>query len=252
MSGPTPSPHPRAPLATVLVAAAVLAAVTADVLGHAALTRLDHRVADWAWASNFRHGNLVRALVIYAGTMPGDVLGICALFVPFVGWLAWRRRTWQPVLRAGVGLGLVLAAVWVGKHLVGRTAPGIVDLVRAGGRSYPSGHSAVAVVTCGIAAWLAVDYALPAFWCWLLRLVAVAGPLLTAAGMVLLVYHWLSDTFAGLALGLVVLRVVHWLFGGRLGHWGDASRQQVDDAGPDRRHAPAAGLGGAGGLGSAG
>jgi undecaprenyl-diphosphatase len=224
----------------MLVAAAVLGVVTADVLGHAALTRLDHRVADWAWAANFRHGSTPRALVIYAATMPGDPLGVCALFIPYIGWLAWARRTWQPVLRAGTGLGLVLAAVWAGKHLVGRTAPGLVDAVHAGGRSYPSGHSAVAVVTCGITAWLAVEYALPAGWCWLLRVVAVVGPLLTAAGMVLLVYHWVSDTLAGLAVGLLVLRVVPALFAGRLGHWGDAPRlDQVDRAEPDGRHVAA-------------
>lgn len=224
----------------VLVALAVVAVVTADVLGHAGLTRLDHRVANWAWAANFRHGSRPRALLIYAATMPGDPLGVCALFIPYVGGLALARRSWQPVLRAGTGLGLVLAAVWAGKDLVGRTAPGVVDAVHAGGRSYPSGHTAVAVLTCGIAAWLAVDYALPAGWRRLLRLVAVVGPPLTAAGMVLLVYHWLSDTLAGLAVGLLVLRVVHLLFAGRLGHWGDAPRlDQVDRAQPHGRHAAA-------------
>jgi membrane-associated phospholipid phosphatase len=228
----------------VAVTLAVFAVVTADVLGHAGLTRLDHRVADWAWAANFRHGNLPRALVIYAATMPGDVLGVCALFVPYVLVLAWARRTVQPIVRAAIGLGLVLLAVWALKAWIGRTAPGLVDALHAGGRSYPSGHSAVAVVTCGITAWLALDYGLPAGWTWLLRVVAVAGPLLTAAGMVLLVYHWLTDTLAGLAVGVVVLRVVHLVCGGQLGHWGDASRLD--------RPEPAVSVGGAAVHGPAG
>lgn len=231
-------PHPPirpASWPVVVVAAAVFAAVTIEVLAMASLTRLDHRVADWAWAANIRHGNLPRTLVVYAATMPGDAIGVCALVVPFVAWLAWSRRDWRPVLRLAVALATVLVAVWLLKHAVGRTQPGIVDRVGVGGRSFPSGHSAVAVVMAGLVAWLAADYGLPLFWRRLLRVLAYLAPLATAAGMVLLVYHWVTDVLAGLALGVVVLRVIHLMFAGVLGEWGNASRR--GRAGPDGRHA---------------
>ena len=207
------------------------------VLAQGRLTGLDHRIADWAWAANFRHGNLLRALTIYAGTMPGDPLGISVLVVPFVAGLAWWRRSWQPVLRFAVAFGLLLAVVWACKTAVGRTPPGTLGLVRAGGRSYPSGHSAAAVVMSGLVAWLAVDFGLPALCRRLLRALAVVAPLTTATGMVLLVYHWPTDVVAGLAVGVVVLRVNQLIFAGRLGDWGHASR--LGGAGHRGRHAAA-------------
>ena len=103
--------------------------------------------------------------------------------------------------------------------------------MRAGGRSYPSGHTIAAVVMAGLVAALAADYALPAAWRLLLRALAFVAPLTTAAGMVLLAYHWLTDVLAGLAVGVLSLRVIHLIFTGRLGDLNNASR--LGRNGPD-------------------
>jgi membrane-associated phospholipid phosphatase len=231
------SPERGRSVRVIAAALVVAAAVTADVIMQGRLTRLDHRIADWAWAANIRHGNLLRAALIYGGTMAGDPRGIGLLVVPFLAVLAWRRRSWQPVLRFAVACGLLLAVVWACKAGMGRTPPGTAGLVRTGGRSYPSGHTITAVVMSGLVARLAVDFGLPALWRAPLRVLAWVAPVATGAGMVLLVYHWLTDAVAGLAVGVVVLRVIALIFAGRLGDWGNAS--WLGRAGPDSRHAAA-------------
>jgi membrane-associated phospholipid phosphatase len=39
--------------------------------------------------------------------------------------------------------------------------------------------------------------------------------------MALLDYHWLSDLVAGVAFGVLLLRILHLVFDGRLGRIGD-------------------------------
>jgi undecaprenyl-diphosphatase len=69
-----------------------------------------------------------------------------------------------------------------------------------------------AVVMWGLAAWLAADYGAPEVVRRMLDRLRYAAPVLTAAGMLLLNYHWLSDLVAGGAVGVVLLWVLHRIF----------------------------------------
>lgn len=231
------------PWPVVVLAIGVLVWVTADVLRGGPLTRLDRYVADWAWAAQIRHGNLPRGLLVYAGIMPGDPLGVGFVVAPFVAGLAYWRRSWQPVLRFVVALGLLWLVVDVAKYGIGRTSPGLVDRLHVGGRSYPSGHAATAVVMTGLVSSLAVQAGLPAAWQRILRVLAVLAPLITATSMVLLVYHWLTDVLAGLAVGVLLLGVHHLIFASRLGDWPAASRLDRYGAGGGPSNGPSDGSG---------
>nr|MBA2508210.1 phosphatase PAP2 family protein [Nocardioidaceae bacterium] len=136
-----------------------------------------------------------------------------------------ERRVWQPLLRVLVAFALLTVVVYALKIGLGRTAPGYgASVLYVEGRSYPSGHSANAVLWWGLAVWLVRSYDQPAWVVRLFTAVAVAAPVLTSVSMLALNYHWLTDVVAGLALGIVLLRVLHLIFSTRLGQWGSAGR----------------------------
>jgi len=198
----------------VAAAAALLVWVTVDVLGGGAWTDLDHAVSDLLRGTGIRAADWPQPLFwvklgVYAVTQLGALLPVSAVLVPFIGWLAWRRRSWRPVFRLAVAVALLGVAVYVGKVGVGRMPPATDALHSPVGRSFPSGHMPTAVLGWGLAAWHAAEYGLPA---WLRRALAAlswAAPALTCAAMLLLDYHWLTDLVAGAALGILLLRVLH-------------------------------------------
>lgn len=163
---------------------------------------------------------------VYAFTQLGARGTILVLFTPFVAVLAWRRRTWQPVLRFGAALVLLTVTIYAFKFGVGRDAPPL-QRVHSGGQSFPSGHAPNSVLMWGLLAWLAAEYRLPPRIRQLTGLLRYAGPLLTCLAMLLLDYHWLSDLLAGLGMGVLLLRVLHLIFDGRLGEWGDGQQTRT-------------------------
>jgi undecaprenyl-diphosphatase len=105
-----------------------------------------------------------------------------------------RRRPWTAlyvVLASGVSAGLVQLL----KVLIGRHRPEF-KLVQIDSGSFPSGHSANAAT---LAAVLFIIF--PRVWVW------IVGVLYTVAMMVSRTYlgvHWLTDTIAGLLLGVAI------------------------------------------------
>ena len=108
---------------------------------------------------------------IWVVTQVGGRVAILVVLAVLVGYLAWRRHTWLPLVRVLIALGLLTVVVYAIKHGTGRTAPGFPGafFFHADGASFPSGHVANAVLMWGIARWQAVEYGLPArvqrtFW----------------------------------------------------------------------------------------
>jgi membrane-associated phospholipid phosphatase len=195
----------------MLGALIVGALVTADLLTGGVLERFDLRVSeiigDWGLRKSGAYP------VIWAVTQLGGRVTILAVLAILVGYLAVRRRTWLPLFRVLIALGVLTLGVYAIKHGTGRTAPGYPGefFFHADGASFPSGHVANAVIMWGVARWLAVEYGLPArvqraFW-WL----SVAAPVATGAAMVSLDFHWITDAVVGAAVGIVLLGVVHAL-----------------------------------------
>jgi membrane-associated phospholipid phosphatase len=209
----------RPPWWLFVLALVVGSLVTADLLGGGLLEPLDRRVSEivgsWDLADSMAYP------VVWVLTQLGGRVAILVVLAALVGYLAWRRRTWLPLVRVLIALALLTLAVYAIKDATGRTAPEFPGsfFFHSDGASFPSGHVANAVLMWGVARWLAVEYLLPlrvqrAFW-WL----SVAGPVVTGLAMVSLNFHWVTDAVVGCAVGIVLLGVVHALDAVVLSRW---------------------------------
>ena len=193
------------------VALVVGCLVTADVLARGRLERFDLQVSEVISGWGLRDSGAFP--FVWLVTQLGGRVAILAVLAVLVGYLAWRRHTWLPLLRVLVALGLLTLVVYAIKHGTGRTAPGFPGayFFHEDGASFPSGHVANAVLMWGVARWQAVEYGLPirvqrTFW-----LLSVLGPVATGLAMVSLDFHWITDAVVGACVGLLLLGVVHVL-----------------------------------------
>lgn len=125
-------------------------------------------------------------------------------------YIAYKFKTWRPLNLALLSLLALNLIVGSFKLLLGRTKPRLgVDLIHAGGMSYPSGHASNAVLSWGILAYLIYRYA---------KVDRYQGRL-ASAGVVLLSLticivslirhtHWFTDLLAGLFIGTSILIAV--------------------------------------------
>ena len=211
----------RPPWWLLVVAAIVTVAVTVDLLAGGVLEALDERVSSVVDRWDLRHSPLYWPVWVF--TQAGGRGTVLIVLAGLVAWTAVRRRTFVPALRIVVALVLLTVAVYAFKWGTGRTAPEYPgSFFHRDGSSYPSGHVTNAVLMWGVARWQAVEFGLPAraqraFW-----VLAVAGPFVTGVTMVALNFHWVTDVVAGLAVGVLLLGVVHALDALPVSRWARA------------------------------
>ena len=198
----------RPPLWLVLAAAVVLIATTADVHFSGALYHFDinlgRRLHEWDLRHHLAAEIPLRGLVLF-----GQRAVVAVLAVAFFGWLAWRERISEPLVRLVVVLVGIAVLVYALKYTVTRLAP--IDYFGhhpdAPKRSFPSGHMANAVALWGLAFFTAVRWHLPGRAVTVANVLRWVAPAVVALGMILLDYHWVSDMIGGAAIGVVVLAV---------------------------------------------
>ena len=117
--------------------------------------------------------------------------------------IAYRFHSWRPLNLALLSLLVLNGVVGVAKLAIGRTKPRLnIDLIHAGGLSYPSGHASNALLTWGILAYLIYRYTHRQVFHGLM-LATFVGTITLAVCVVSLFRqtHWFSDLLGGLFIG---------------------------------------------------
>lgn len=157
-----------------------------------------HNFAPWIDALLMRIDNLgLRGLT-------ATVLLIAALII------SRKFKSWRPLNLAILSVLALNLVVGLTKLGIGRTKPRLnIDLINAGGLSYPSGHAANALLTWGILAYLIYRYTHREVFHG--RFLAIAVGVITIAVCAVSLFrntHWLSDLLSGLFVGGSLLVLV--------------------------------------------
>jgi len=136
--------------------------------------------------------------------LTGTALMIAAIYI------ARRFKTWRPLNLAVLSLIALNLTVGLAKLLIGRTKPQLnVDLIYAGGLSYPSGHASNAILTWGVLAYLIYRYAHVDRYQG--RLASTGVALISLSVCIVSLFrntHWLSDLVGGVFIGAALLVMV--------------------------------------------
>ena len=186
---------------TIIVgAAALFAAIAAEIGAGETLGRLDQAFADGI--ASAVPISVVRTFALV--THLGDAWVLAVWCVLGATALTIRRRY-------ALAIGFTLAIVGNGllntiiKHIFERARPvHDVSIATATGWSFPSGHSSGSLVTYGIIAYVLVRV-LPDGWRLPVIVAATLIAITTASSRVFLRVHFASDVLAGFALGTVWL-----------------------------------------------
>ena len=191
----------------VVAAATALAGVVYDaVVEKDGVAGLDRPALDAAMSLRTPFGNdLVKAWTTVGGPVGMPILATVVAVTLAVLW-----RQWTPVvLVAATAAGSLLLTV-VGKDLVGRARPPLVDAVPPYelSASFPSGHSLNAAAIGGIVTYLVLRRQRSARARALTVAAGVAFAVTMGLSRVYLGHHWLTDVLAAWALGVAWLAVV--------------------------------------------
>lgn len=180
--------------------------VTYQVVAYNGVTKIDRYFnnLNHPHFSGFSHFLIRRLDDLGLRSVSGISLLIVALFI------ANKFRTMRPInlgALAFLALNLVVGAF---KYGLGRTKPRVgLDVLHAGGMSYPSGHASNAILIWGIIAYLIYRYAHVDRY---RGKVASAGVALLAttvcAVSLIRNTHWFSDLLGGLLLGGALLVLI--------------------------------------------
>lgn len=180
--------------------------VTQQVINNGPLIQLDATIfnAHRPHLTKFQRLILLRIDNLGLRGVTSTILFVTAFFI------ARRFKSWRPLnlsILAVLALNLV---VGIAKLLVGRTKPKLnVDLVYAGGLSYPSGHASNAILTWGVLAYILYRYSHPTSWHPLAM--GIAAGAFTLGVCVVSAFrntHWLSDLLGGICIGGALLVMV--------------------------------------------
>ena len=180
--------------------------VTQQVITNGPLIALDAKIAN---ADRIDFPSWIDFVFMRIDNLGLRGLTAIALMIAAI-YIARRFKTWRPLNLAMLSLIALNLTVGIAKLLVGRTKPQLnVDLIYAGGLSYPSGHASNAILTWGVLAYLIYRYAHVDRYHG--RLASAGVVLVSLSVCVVSLFrntHWLSDLVGGLFIGAALLVMV--------------------------------------------
>jgi membrane-associated phospholipid phosphatase len=180
--------------------------VTQQVITNGPLIALDARIAN---ANRTDFPSWIDFVLMRIDDLGLRGLTATALMIAAI-YIARRFKTWRPLNLAILSLIALNLTVGLAKLLIGRTKPKLnVDLIYAGGLSYPSGHASNALLSWGVLAYLIYRYAHVDRYRG--RLASTGVALISLSVCVVSLFrntHWLSDLVGGLFIGAALLVMV--------------------------------------------
>jgi membrane-associated phospholipid phosphatase len=197
-----------------LLMIALFALLTA-ALASGRLLRLDQDVATWVEGHQPAPLYWSARVLNYLG-QGGQVLMPVAILL--AGVLLWRRRSVRPVLVLVAAFVLTYLTIGPLKVVFDRAAPAfdgpdktVLFNPYASGlqaMSYPSGHLANSLVWYGVIAALLVALVRPALSPRARLAIRLLPPAIVFCTTIYTNFHWLTDSIAGILLGLVLTRLL--------------------------------------------
>lgn len=173
--------------------------------GHAQLLAWDRAAQLWVQ----QHVSAPARQLLQHLTDTGDVLWLGLLSCGVALVMAARQR-WLALQVWVFAIGLNGLITRVLKNSFGRERPeALVSLVTSGA-SYPSGHTAGAIIVYGLL-WLVLRGRVPQRWRRAVGLLVAAWVAAISASRVLLEAHFASDVLAGALLGLAIWSAAAWM-----------------------------------------
>jgi len=180
--------------------------VTQQVITNGPLIALDARIAN---AGRVDFPSWIDFILMRIDDLGLRGLTATALMIAAI-YISRRFKTWRPLNLAILSITALNLAVGLAKLLIGRTKPQLnVDLIYAGGLSYPSGHASNAILSWGVLAYLIYRYAHVDRYRG--RLASAGVALISMSVCVVSLFrntHWLSDLVGGLFIGAALLVMV--------------------------------------------
>lgn len=118
-----------------------------------------------------------------------------------------RLKTYEPVLPVVCAFAFTYVTIGALKLFTDRGAPhygSVLLFSESTGRSYPSGHAANVIVWYGVLAMLLA----PFVWPWVRGLLRYGPAIVVSFATTYLGYHWVTDTLAGVLIGLLLDRAI--------------------------------------------
>ncbi|MFI1991471.1 phosphatase PAP2 family protein [Actinoplanes sp. NPDC020271] len=197
----------------LLLLAAFVALTVALVQGH--LLTLDQRVADWALDHQPRVPYWTARVLNYLG-QGGQVLTPAGLLLS--GWLYYRTRSVRAVLPFAAAYVVTYLTIGPMKLYFDRAAPrypgpfktAMFNPVASGdeSRSFPSGHMGNSLVWYAVFGILIAALLRRTLTRWEFFAIRVLPVTIVFVTTVYTGFHWLTDSVAGLLLGLLLARLV--------------------------------------------
>jgi membrane-associated phospholipid phosphatase len=141
----------------------------------------------------------------------GVIISVC---FPILGWVAWKRRTWAPIVGFVIVLLFETGLAGSMKMAMGRQFPWEswpqMGALQSGELAFPSGHATNVVALLGYMAWYFTKIGS------MMR--KIAWGLVSAASVIvsisswLIRTHWPTDLAAGTAYGVIALVTVIAMF----------------------------------------
>ena len=180
--------------------------VTQQVITNGPLIALDARIAN---AGRVDFPSWIDFILMRIDDLGLRGLTATSLMIAAI-YISRRFKTWRPLNLAILSIIALNLAVGLAKLLIGRTKPQLnVDLIYAGGLSYPSGHASNAILSWGVLAYLIYRYAHVDRYRG--RLASAGVALISVSVCVVSLFrntHWLSDLVGGLFIGAALLVMV--------------------------------------------